>query len=255
MSIKIMSHIWEHAEQAGTALLMLLALADNANEDGICWPGISYLARKTRMSERQAQRLIKKLAAEKAIIIRPRYRNTHLYQFPGWKGGRFYPSSQGDMDVTASPDQPSLIQPLTTKSGGEGDTDVTLEKANGDVDVTLEATNGVGRVTPVSPKGDTAMSPEPSLTVNTNVSTTVDLWPQVLEELQLQLTTSTYTTYLQRTRALPDKSNRKLVVEVHNAAAVDWLSHRMLVKAQGIAERLAGRPIPIQFVAKEAARG
>lgn len=61
MSIKVASHVWEHSQQSGSALLMLLALADHANDDGACWPSIETLARKCRVSERQARRLIRKL--------------------------------------------------------------------------------------------------------------------------------------------------------------------------------------------------
>lgn len=71
MSIKVMASVWEHSRQEGTALLMLLAIADNANEYGEAWPGIKSLAEKCRMKERQAQRLIHKLedAGELKIAI------------------------------------------------------------------------------------------------------------------------------------------------------------------------------------------
>ncbi len=61
MSIKVMTRIWEHAQHKGSALLLLLALADYANEEGICWPSIETLAAKIRMSERQTQRMLRDL--------------------------------------------------------------------------------------------------------------------------------------------------------------------------------------------------
>jgi DNA-binding transcriptional MocR family regulator len=72
MAIKYMNLVWEGAQLGGTDLLMLLAIADNANDAGICWPGIKYLAHKTRVSERQAQRLINKLENEGYIEISER---------------------------------------------------------------------------------------------------------------------------------------------------------------------------------------
>ena len=69
MSVKIMSQIWENSQQEGTALLMLLAIADHANDQGICWPSKRTLAKKCRVSERHAGRLIKKLVTDKELEI------------------------------------------------------------------------------------------------------------------------------------------------------------------------------------------
>ena len=40
MSIRVMTQVWDTSEQKGSALLLLLALADHAADDGFCWPGI-----------------------------------------------------------------------------------------------------------------------------------------------------------------------------------------------------------------------
>lgn len=72
MSISIMSAVWQHAEQSGSALLMLLALADYANDDGVCWPKVGTLAQKTRLSQRQSIRLLMKLEADGEIAINRR---------------------------------------------------------------------------------------------------------------------------------------------------------------------------------------
>lgn len=62
MSIQVMSEVWEHSTATGAELLVLLGLADRArNEDGVCWPGILDIARRARISERQAQRHIRAL--------------------------------------------------------------------------------------------------------------------------------------------------------------------------------------------------
>jgi hypothetical protein len=61
MSIKIMSRVWEQSKQGGSQLLLLLAIADNANDAGFAWPGQKYLAQKIRMSERSIPRLAAKL--------------------------------------------------------------------------------------------------------------------------------------------------------------------------------------------------
>jgi hypothetical protein len=59
MSIYVMSRVWAGSRHKGGALLLMLALADFAHDDGTnAYPSIATLARKTRMSDRQVQRLI-----------------------------------------------------------------------------------------------------------------------------------------------------------------------------------------------------
>lgn len=84
MSIKAISHIWDHANASGGELLVLLALADHANDDGACWPGISLVAKKSRMSERNVQRIIQKLqsAGQLTIDSAAGPRGTNFYRIP-----------------------------------------------------------------------------------------------------------------------------------------------------------------------------
>lgn len=63
MSIKIMTNVWDYSETKGSALLLMLAIADHANDYGEAFPGIVRLAKKTRLSERQVSRLIQQLEA------------------------------------------------------------------------------------------------------------------------------------------------------------------------------------------------
>ena len=50
MSIKIMAGVWEHAQYDGKKLLILLAMADFADDEGLCWPSQETLADKARCS-------------------------------------------------------------------------------------------------------------------------------------------------------------------------------------------------------------
>lgn len=61
MSIKVMSRVWAHSQQKGGELLVMLALADFANDAGECWPSIPVLAQKARLSVRQTQRVLSAL--------------------------------------------------------------------------------------------------------------------------------------------------------------------------------------------------
>lgn len=62
MSIRIMTRVWDEATLSGGALLVLLALADIANDDGVCWPSRAVLARRARLTERQVSTVLTKLA-------------------------------------------------------------------------------------------------------------------------------------------------------------------------------------------------
>jgi len=61
MSVKAMTWVWEHSQHKGSALLVLLAIADMANDDGDCWPGVGRLAQKCRMKERNLQLILRAL--------------------------------------------------------------------------------------------------------------------------------------------------------------------------------------------------
>ncbi len=61
MSVKLMTAVWDREDLASTHKLVLLALADWANDEGLCWPSINRLAIKTSMAGRSVQRLIRQL--------------------------------------------------------------------------------------------------------------------------------------------------------------------------------------------------
>jgi hypothetical protein len=56
-----MAAVWERSQHSGTSLLMLLAIADFADDDGRAYPSIPTLARKCRMKERNAQYILAEL--------------------------------------------------------------------------------------------------------------------------------------------------------------------------------------------------
>lgn len=60
MSIRLMSVVWE-LDLPDSEKLALLALADSANDDGLCWPSMATLARKCSKSDRTVQKAIQSL--------------------------------------------------------------------------------------------------------------------------------------------------------------------------------------------------
>lgn len=61
MSIEALNRVWKLSGQKGSELLLMLALADCANDKSFCWPGEEYLAERIRMSERHTVRILTKL--------------------------------------------------------------------------------------------------------------------------------------------------------------------------------------------------
>lgn len=61
MSIKLMTAVWEREDLASTQKLVLLALADWANDEGLCWPSINRLAVKASLTARAVQKAIRSL--------------------------------------------------------------------------------------------------------------------------------------------------------------------------------------------------
>jgi hypothetical protein len=114
--------VWSHFKGKGSALLLMLALADYADEEGRAWPGIDAIARKTRLSRRQIQRL------ERSLI------------------------EQGFLRVLSNRDggaqNTKVLQLVITDVMHRGDADVT-----GDI---------LAGVTNQANRGDIAVSPKPS---------------------------------------------------------------------------------------------
>lgn len=61
MSNMALTAAWEGSRADGSAFTVLLALADQANDDGHCWPSIDHIARRSRVSRRTAQVCLDKL--------------------------------------------------------------------------------------------------------------------------------------------------------------------------------------------------
>ena len=70
MSIEVTTAVWKFSKQKSGSLLVLLAIADYANQLGIAWPSVATLAAKTRMSDRNVQRWLRKLQQDGELEIR-----------------------------------------------------------------------------------------------------------------------------------------------------------------------------------------
>jgi hypothetical protein len=79
MSAKVVSFIFENSKTVGSARVLMLAIADMANNDGECWPGRANLARRVNVSVRQITRLIQECerSGELSVISERRANNEY----------------------------------------------------------------------------------------------------------------------------------------------------------------------------------
>lgn len=64
-----MNLVWKQAPYDGGALLVLLALADFADDDGYCFPAVPTIAKKVRLGERQTRNVIRQLLGDGVITV------------------------------------------------------------------------------------------------------------------------------------------------------------------------------------------
>lgn len=100
MSVHVSSAVWKQTTAKGSQLLVLLALADIADDEGRCYPGIKSLAAKTRLSPRAVQYNIAALTASGELRIdapRGSQYGTNLYVVT--PGG--HPETTGDAKIAS----------------------------------------------------------------------------------------------------------------------------------------------------------
>lgn len=123
MSVKALTWAFDRPI-AGNEKVVLLALADHADEKGVCWPSIAKLSERSCVAERTVQRILGKLAEMGLIEVIPQADEK------GRSSSNRYKLSMHGEGVNLSP---------------PGDTDVTLE--------------GVTGVTPYEPSKGTTNNP------------------------------------------------------------------------------------------------
>lgn len=145
-----MQTVWEHSRATDTALLVMLAIADNANDAGVCWPAVETIAKKARCSDRTVQRLLKHLVEELRELVIEKKAGPHQcnrYRITLSTPTECHPDNLSPrQDVTSRGDTVSPRQLVTP----------TPEVLGGDI--------------AVSRGGDIAVSPDPSGTVRNHHS-------------------------------------------------------------------------------------
>lgn len=79
MSTIIMTACWPLQGMNATQKAVLISLADNANDDGVCWPSIEYIAKRTCLSPRSVQSAIKWLQDASILKLTERAGRSNVY--------------------------------------------------------------------------------------------------------------------------------------------------------------------------------
>lgn len=62
MSVRVMTWVFDHSRAEGSDRLVLLAIADRANDEGgDAWPSLAWIAQKANLSERTVRRCLRSL--------------------------------------------------------------------------------------------------------------------------------------------------------------------------------------------------
>jgi hypothetical protein len=84
MSLKVMHWAWSLALPP-TPKIILLALADEANDDGYTFPSVAYLARKCSLGDRTVQRVLRKLTHDRYVCVEHRFRRDRARTSNGYR--------------------------------------------------------------------------------------------------------------------------------------------------------------------------
>jgi hypothetical protein len=76
VSIKIMSLVWDSEIGPASKRLVMLALADSASDEGVCWPSVATIARKSLTGLSTVRRVVAELEAEGLLERHERKRET-----------------------------------------------------------------------------------------------------------------------------------------------------------------------------------
>lgn len=242
MAIRHMSAVWERSTHKGSELLFMLAVADMANAVGLAWPGYVHLAHKTRMARRSVMRLASTCSQSGELwVLNRKLQRSNIYivtidlSIDELRQAAMQASEMGAVPTTGSDNlspPPQVLEVVTSCH--------------------QVVTSCHQVVIPRPPRGDTAMSPDPSLSPIILSGEKEDpfsgLWSPVLETLKLQMTPETFQRWLDGSRII-EASNGTWTVQVSSAYAVDWLNNRMSTAIMRAMEQHAPETTVV-FVAK-----
>ena len=127
MSIKIMTWVWDNSPYEGKALLIHLAMADHANDDGLCFPSQEGLAKKSRSSVRYVRDVVNNMIEQGLVemVKESNGRSNHQYRLVPKFRGNSVPAALHD----TSPElDDTLTGTLPPENHHESSLEPTVEK-------------------------------------------------------------------------------------------------------------------------------
>ncbi|MEE4461050.1 helix-turn-helix domain-containing protein [Azotobacter chroococcum] len=127
MSTIIMTACWPLGGMSATNKAVLISLADNANDEGVCWPSVARISERTCLSERAVRNALRWLEEVKLLTSHQRqgrstwYTVTPASYAPGTKCPPAPDAAPPRHDVphTPAPDAPrTVIEPSSEPSVG-----------------------------------------------------------------------------------------------------------------------------------------
>ena len=75
MSTRVVVWAFDQRVESSAAKLVLVKLADNANDDGMCWPSHAYLSKHCELSKASIKRHVAYLASRNLVEVIPRFKD------------------------------------------------------------------------------------------------------------------------------------------------------------------------------------
>lgn len=80
MSVHVSAWAWRQKVEDASAKLVLVKLADNANDEGIAWPSRKTIADETELSLRTLVRKVQYLEEKGLVDVQRRWRSSNVYR-------------------------------------------------------------------------------------------------------------------------------------------------------------------------------
>jgi hypothetical protein len=106
-----MSWVWEHGPKSGTDRLVLLALADFCDDAGTCFPSMRRIAQRACMTERGAQKALRRMADAGVISIETGGGRSQCNRY----SIALNPEQHSVNTVHPEPETPNAVHPLRPK--------------------------------------------------------------------------------------------------------------------------------------------
>jgi hypothetical protein len=126
LSTRALTWVFYHTNVSASAKLVLLAIADNADDDGRnAWPSVNTLAVKSNMDTRTVQRVLKKLVELDLLTVDraqgPRGVNVYHIHMPGWDVADLVPRQGQRVGASSAPGNAAEVSSTAPSLSGEND--------------------------------------------------------------------------------------------------------------------------------------